>query len=216
LAVEPLGRQVGGGAEHRAGGGQLGHVLGALGDAEVDHLPVIAGPQDVAGLDVAVDHPGPVGGAEGGEDLQRHRAGGRRRHRTVAQDVGQRRPGQALHDHVRHLVVLARVEHRHHVGVAEPGRRPGLGLEPAPDRGLAGQVGEQELDRHPPSQPAVLGGPHLAHPAPAEQALELVAVGENARGALGGHGANDTGVGGTGYRRRHAARGQSRGREGQG
>jgi hypothetical protein len=52
-----LGRHVAGGAEQRAGPGELGAAL-ALGDAEVEDLDLIdvaAGEEQVAGLEIAVD-----------------------------------------------------------------------------------------------------------------------------------------------------------------
>ena len=61
LAARLLGRQVGGGAEHRADLGDAG-LLGRLGDAEVGELDLaLARAQQVAGLDVAVDHAVAVG-----------------------------------------------------------------------------------------------------------------------------------------------------------
>ena len=65
-------------AEHLAGEGGLS---GGGGDAEVEHLDLSVGGQEhVARLDVAVDHPAPVGGLQGVRDRGHHPGRLRRRH----------------------------------------------------------------------------------------------------------------------------------------
>ena len=72
-ALQLLGRGEVGGAEPLAGLGQL--LLGAQqpGEAEVAEVGVVvAGDQDVGGLDVAVHEPGGVRGVERGRHLRDH------------------------------------------------------------------------------------------------------------------------------------------------
>ena len=70
LALQLLGRGEVGGAEPLAGLGQL--LLGAQQprEPEVAQVGVVAGDQDVGGLDVAVDEPGGVRSVERGRDLR--------------------------------------------------------------------------------------------------------------------------------------------------
>ena len=101
-ALERLGGGVGGGAGHHAAGGQVGAALEA-GDAEVGQDGLTEGRhQNVLGLDVAVQDPGPVGRLEGARHLHpdvghlgpRDRAPG-------PQAVTQRPGGLVAHDQVR-------------------------------------------------------------------------------------------------------------------
>ncbi len=76
--------------------------------------------------------------------------------------------------------VLAGVVDRHDRGVVQAGRRLRLAPEPGLERGVAGQVGPQHLDRHLPSEPHVAAGVHDGHAAAPEQVADLVAPGEHA------------------------------------
>ena len=82
--------------------------------------------------------------------------------------------GDQRHRVVADAVLLAVIEHGHDVGVMQPGRRAGLGVEPP----QIGRVGPEprmhDLERHPALERIVLGlidDPHSAH---ANHAKDLV------------------------------------------
>ena len=95
-------------------------------------VPVSAGHEQVAGLDVAVDDPGAVGVVEAvaGVAHDPHRVGDLES-LLVAQHVRARRPVDVLHDDEVAVggTVLARVEHLHDVRVLQLGRRQRLAPE---------------------------------------------------------------------------------------
>ena len=92
--------------------------------------------------------------------------------------VGERLPREQLHHDERLAVHLAGVEDRDDVRVRERGGGTGLGLEPRPDLGIAGQVGTQQLHRDRTPEAAVGAGAHLAHPALADDLSKFVAPGQ--------------------------------------
>ena len=53
-----------------------------------------------------------------------------------------------------------------------------LAAEPGLERGVAGEVGAQHLDRHVPAEPQVTAAVHLGHAAEAEGVADLVAIAE--------------------------------------
>ena len=197
-----LGRHVFGRAHGHARPGEaaagLGGLLdlGALGDAEVEHLDEVglalpADEQDVLGLEVAVDDAGVVGGLEGvahlGGDVQRPRGG----EGTFLEDhEAQLDPLDELHDEEERAVAgRPRVGDVDDVGVSGLGGRPRLAPEPLDDLGRAAVGGVQDLDRHPPPDLGVFGLVDPAHAALAAQALDAVAAGQQRphelRGGLG-------------------------------
>ncbi len=179
-----LGRQVGDGAHDRAAGGGAGGRGCAVGgaehpdQAEVGDLDQAAlGDQHVLRLDVAVDQPGPVGGAEGGEhrlqDVQRGPDGERA---AVAQQVAQGAAGHVLHGEENVSAVRALVEDVHHVGVGELGDRLGLADEAGGEALVAGQRGVHHLEDDHPVQPGVGGPVDGGHPAGRDALLDPVPV----------------------------------------
>ena len=70
---------------------------------------------------------------------------------------------------------LPAVENRHYVGVNQTGGRPSLGLEAASCARLLGEIGAQDLHRHPSSEPPVGGIAHGPHPTMTEHRSEFVA-----------------------------------------
>ena len=128
LALGLLGREVGGRAHDRAGLGEaLARLADGPGDAEVGHLD-LAGvvDQDVAGLDVAVDHAAAVGEVQGAGHVRAD--GGRPGRRSRApwrMQRGQGLPVDVLHDDEVRVLALAPVVDRHDVGVATGWPRPG-------------------------------------------------------------------------------------------
>ncbi len=179
-AAYPFGGQVVDGADQFAGPGDGGVALDR-GDPEVgeEHLPV-AGEQDVARLDVAVQHPGAVGGAQGAQYVESD-AGRLARGDLAALlgGVGERGPVDVLHDDPRALVVLDDVVDGDDPGVRDARRRPRLLLRPGVQDEPVGlgdvQPGGQLLDGDGAVQHLVVGPPDLAHAAPAEHVAQPVA-----------------------------------------
>ncbi|GMA87035.1 hypothetical protein GCM10025868_22850 [Angustibacter aerolatus] len=100
---------------------------------------------EVAGLDVAVDEAGGVGGVQRVGGLLQQRHGGRGRHRAVAgQQRRERLAGHELHDEVGGAVVLAVVVDLRDARVAERRRVPGLGAEPAEEPLVGGVLAAQQ------------------------------------------------------------------------
>jgi len=146
-------------------------------------------------LDVAVDHPVPVGIVQ----RARHLLGDpdRLRHRELllaGEPVAQGLPFDIGHDVEEGAVRLAGVEQGQDVGMLQIGRELDLGQEPlGPDHG--GELGAEDLQGHPPGVADVLGQVDGGHSAGADFALQAVAVGQGAlqatqqlrhRGLLGG------------------------------
>ena len=71
---------------------------------------------------------------------------------------------------------VALVEHRHHVGVGELGRGPGLAVELAGELGVVAQPDVHHLDGNGPGQPGVDGDVDRGHPAAGEALGDLVAT----------------------------------------
>jgi hypothetical protein len=187
-ALGLLGAEVGGGADDRPGACQLLGVVEGTGDAKVHHLhAAVGGQQDVARLDVAVEHAGMVGDGECGGRLGGDLGSSACQQRAFgAADVAQGPPLDELHHHVVGLAVLAPVEDRHDVGVAEVGGGLGLAAEPGDEGVVLGELRVEDLDRHLPPEEGVFGGEHVGHAAAGDVAGDPVAVGQQSRV---GHGA---------------------------
>ncbi len=150
-----------------------------VGDAEVGDLHrAVLEQEDVAGLDVAVDHALPVRVAERVEDL---------RHDAHDLGVGEAlvplecglevAPLDVLHRDERGAVVLVEVVDRDDVGVVEPAGGLRLAAEARDDRRrvLAGQlVAADRLQRHPALDHRVVRLVDDAHRAAPERAPDLV------------------------------------------
>ena len=141
----------------------------------------LAGPgrdlqQHVGGLDVPVDQPAGVRRVQRGRGLGDQRAGpgGRQRAHPVDQ-----RPhvaaGDVAHGDVQHTVGLPGAEHRNDVRVLGGRRYAGLLDEPRPEYLVAGEVGGQHLQGHPPVEVVVVGAVDHGHAAPADLLLDPVA-----------------------------------------
>ncbi len=156
----------------------LGQMLvgDRCGDAEIDEVgEIVAGEQDVLGFDVAVHHPGGVGGIQGRGDLTHdgHRPGRRQGAATLQQraDIG------ALdHPHVDEQLAVdfAVVVDGHHVGFLQPPGGVGLALHPLAKHGILGYLCRHQLERHHPVLDRVVGLVDLAHPAAAQQPAQLI------------------------------------------
>ena len=191
LALQPLGRQVGGRAQQLAGDGEVRPLpwpVGddALGDAEVGDLgrPVV-GDEDVAGLDVPVDDARVVGRGQGRRARRRPRRGASPVDGAGGDAVGQRLAREPLHDDVGHAVVLAGVEDGDRVGMGQAGGGPCLGLEPGADVvARRTSSGRRNLDRDRPVERRSMRVVDVGHPAPAQDARHLVATGDDCAGAI--------------------------------
>ena len=111
---------------------------------------------------------------------------------AAVEDGSQAAASEVLADEIERLPVVAPVEHRHHVGVAERGRRPCLGLEPAHEALVVGERGVEDLDRHAPAQAHVLREEDVGGRAGADRGQQAVATTEHAADLVhqagGGHG----------------------------
>ncbi len=133
-----------------------------------------------------MDDPGPVavlqrvehtgGDPQGVVDLYR---------RGLLQQLLDGATAHLLHDDVRlrsrsavgvQRHVLTGVVHRDDGGVVEGGRRLRLALEARLERGVASQVGTQQLDGHGAAEPGVPGGPDLGHATAPDLLDERVAL----------------------------------------
>ncbi len=151
-------------------------VRGA-GDAEVDDFRTVVRQQDVAGLEVAVDDPGPVDVpqclGESGHQMTQPRGG----HRAVPLHVlGERRPGNEQRCHPRAFGLGIGVHDRCGEGTADPPGGRDLLTEPPPELGVLGELGVYDLD----GQPQPGGGArqmHDSHATGAESGLQQVLAG---------------------------------------
>ena len=178
-AARLLRREVLRGADDRA---DLGHLAGAgPRDPEVRHLdPPLASDEDVVRLDVAVDDPVPVRGAECGEDL----AGVVDRDLDRGLPAGddqllQRAPVEELHRDVVGALGLAAVVDRDDVRMREPGGVLRLAPEALHERVVGRVAVVEDLDRDPAAELLVLGEVDLRHPARTELADDAIATVED-------------------------------------
>ena len=163
-----------------------------LGDAEVAHHRVSAGEQDVAGLDIAVNHPALMrvfqGIAHFGSDADRllHREWS-----VALQPIVQRFALHVFHHIEEQAVGLIGFEQRHDVGVGELCGEQDFPLEPAAAEIGAGR-GRQHFDGHPPAEFHVGGEVDGGHAAAAQLPRDGVAAREGAGQAveqrISGHG----------------------------
>ncbi len=146
------------------------------GDAEVDDegAPPAAGGQfdhDVGRLDVPMDEIEAVRRMEGVGDVG-HDLGFFAQGQPVA-DLGQGAPGDVLHDDEGMSLDFADLEDRTDTFVVDPGLDPGLPDEALDDVGV---VPAKELDGDGAAQPGIVGPVDVAHPAPADEVDQLVAI----------------------------------------
>ncbi len=116
----------------------------------------------------------PVRGVEGLGDLRAILQHLRQRQRATGQRVGQRFAVDQLHHQVVAALLLADVEQRADVGMAQRGDRLRLAPEAGEQRGVGGEVGRQHLDRHLAVEARVPGAVDLAHSAGADRRGDLV------------------------------------------
>ena len=146
-----------------------------MGDAEVDEDGVaVADEEDVAGLDVAVDHPGGVDGVQRLGQPGRHPVQLLRRERAEVGDVLVE--GGAVDvagDDVGGLAVDVGVDDRRDEAAADPGQRVDLAGQAGPGVGVVRDVRAEHLDGHGAALPVQPEVDH-AHPALTEALDEPV------------------------------------------
>jgi hypothetical protein len=182
-AAHLFGRQVLGRAHHHVVAGQVVATVETLGDAEVGEQNTTVGRhEDVAGLDVAVDEAGAMGGVEGGGDA---RADVDRQLRAEpglhVEQLTQALAVDELHDDGLPATVGEDVVHGDDVGVGEPSDGNGLAAEAFGDDRVGRQTRLQPLQGDSPVERQIGGEPHLGHPALGQSTLEAIAVGEDDR-----------------------------------
>lgn len=180
MTAGPFRRDVRGGADEHAGGGDRRVPLD-LGDAEVgEHDAPVLGDQHVGRLHVAVQDALAVRRAQHVEDGEPDLGGPPRRQRAVLADrLGERLALDQLHDDPRAVVLVDHVVDGHRAVVADPCDRLGLtqGARDQPallvlvDRGREPQF----LDRDRAAERLVVGAPDRTHAASAEHLTEPVA-----------------------------------------
>ncbi len=155
--------------------------MAARGDAEVGHLDLPAGrDQDVARLDVAVDHPALMGEAERGGHVGRDLGGAIGQDRALAaDDLSERATLDVLHDDEVRAVLLAPVVDRDDVGVAEVGGGLCLAAEALDEVAVGRQFGEEDLERDLPVEHEVVGQVDLGHATSRQVAQDLVPSAEH-------------------------------------
>jgi hypothetical protein len=146
-----------------SGGGRIGARK-----AEVEQAGALPGQHDVAGLQVPMDDPPPMGVVERVRDLDGIPKRLIERQRPPQQTLGERLALEVLHHQEVDAAGAADVVDGTDVRMAERSERPGLALEPGPERGVARHVLGQHLHGHGPVQARVRGTVHLTHPALAE------------------------------------------------
>jgi len=138
-------------AHRHAKGGQTGVKVGAFAQAEVSQVDVVAVAlaldEDVAGLQVAVQHIMGVPIFQRLGDRAHNLPGGERRKTVVAQDVFQRRPSDELHDDVQVAAPLAVGDHRDDVRVAQRDHQLGLAPEARAKALFLSELRQHDLQR---------------------------------------------------------------------
>jgi hypothetical protein len=190
LALQPLGRDEPGRADHQALLGQRRLAL-LPGDAEVgEHHPAAVGEEDVARLHVTVLKATGVRGRQRVEHVGADPGGVLHRHRAVRlHRLAEGAAAQQLHDDPGPVVLHDDVMQRHDARVAQLGHRLGLAHGPGDQLGplLGGQpLGQGELlDRHLAVKHLVPGQPDPPHATAAQRLHQGVAVGESSPGHKG-------------------------------
>jgi hypothetical protein len=159
--------------------GSLDRRLGArqLGEAEVEDLDAsVFHHEEVLGLEVAVDDPLGVRGAEASRDLRAVADRLADRKGTLAQPPAQRLALEQLTDQVRSAFVRADVVEIEDVRVIQRAGRAGFLLEALEPMGILRDLLGQDLDRNLATETAVSRSVDLTHPPGPERPEDLIAA----------------------------------------
>ena len=162
-------------------------LVGVPGEAEVGQVDAaLPREEHVAGLHVPMHQPQSVTRVE----RIGHRADDRDRTPWLEPPLlGEQRPQvgalDVAHGQVEEPVRLAGVVDVDDVRVVEAGRQLRLAQEPLPETLVPGQLGRQQLQRHPALQPQLLGQVHDPHPPTADHRLDPVAGHVGTRAEIG-------------------------------
>ncbi len=136
---------------------------------------VVAGDQDVRGLDVAVHEAATVRRIERRADLRHDpRRTGRVESTLLLYQRSEVGPLDEAHRDEQPAIRLSRFVDGQHVGVVDRRRELGLALEARPEIRLAGEIGRDHLQRHRAVQADVRRPVHDAHAALTDDALDPV------------------------------------------
>ncbi len=181
-------------ADHhpRHGRAAAGRARLQLGDAEVEDLHrllvPLAGEEDVGRLEVAVDQPRQVGGAQAPGDLVDEALRGRQREAAlVAEPRLQLLALEQLHGDEGRVSVDAVVEDADEVRAVELRRGLGLTLEAGAGVVVLGVLRAHQLDGDVDVEMQVPGHPHGAHAAVCEHALEAIPARDDTAARQGNH-----------------------------
>ena len=183
-----LGRQVVRRARHRAVQRRGRRAVGHAGDAEIQHLGLVAlVEKDIGRLDVAMHHAARVGvGQRIGHTAHQLCRLARRGRPAAGQALAQVAAVQAFHRDVDTLGREPGVVHGDDVRVRQPGRGARFVQEQAVQRHALGisHLELQRFHRHRAREQRVPGLMHLAQAALAQQALQRIAADVRQRGLL--------------------------------
>ena len=166
------GERLGDGRRLAAGAG--GSRLECLRQTEVEHLDAVARQHHVAGLEVAVDDAGAMGGGHRLCDLAAERDHVIDRQCAARQSILEGLALEVLHDQEVHAVLGADVVERADVRMAELRDRPRLAPQPLTQQRILGELPRQHLDRHLALEARVARAIDLSHAALAAQRHDLV------------------------------------------
>ena len=190
LAFHLLGSQVVERARELARVGEV-LVLGAAREAEVREVDlaeriyaVLTSEEDIARLDVAMDEPFAVAGVEGeGDAFENRQREGRVQTTVLLEQALEVAAVDVAHGEVEVPLCLPGLVDRDDLRTLERGGDARFPQETLAEARVCGMLGSDELERHLPLEPRILGEIHDAHAASTQQRHEPVAgeLGADAR-----------------------------------
>jgi hypothetical protein len=164
-------------------------VLGQAEVREVDVLlSLVVRDEDVRGLHVSVDQATAVCRVQGRSDRTEECDRPVGVDRALPREQGPKvRAADVAHRDEELPLGLARLVHRHDVGVLQTRGELGLPHEARAERIVRGELGGKDLDRNAPAETSVLGKVDNAHPAAPEQGLDPVEAEGGARPEVCAH-----------------------------